>query len=355
MAKMGKVRVLVVDDDKKRFEVFQRCLGADFDLVEARPGVSTTRLLENEDFDLLLSDKRGSVGITGSIVEFVGSCPSTRSLLDTIERVAGADEDLLILGEAGSGKARVARAIHQERRQVGAFLCLRLAELDAGQIESAVFDNVMTQELQSEPGTLFIDGVQHLTMAAQDRLVQDRHTIWPAWRIIFGALSLSDEISPSLRQHLAHREVQIRPLRERGEDISGLAVHFAAKSCKTLGRNGISLSREAMAELCAYDWPGNVSELRDVIEQAVQRCSDMCQIGAGLIGEGQNAIVEQVVEDIIGGSRGLDAAMAELEAAVIREALQQQHGNRSAAARQLKLPRQTLQDRMKKHGLWQSP
>lgn len=352
MARMGKVRVLVVDDDKKRFEVFQRCLGADFDVVEARPGQSATRLLENEDFDLL-SDKRGSAGMTNSLAEFVGSCPSTRSLLDTIERVAREDGDFLILGEAGSGKTRVARAIHQERRQTGAFLCLRLAELDARQIESAVFDKGMSQELQSGPGTLFIDGIQHVSLAAQNRLVRERSSIWPGWRVIFGAPSLSEELSHPLREHLAQREVQIRPLRERGEDIPELAVHFVAKACKALGRHGISISREAMAELCAYNWPGNVCELRDVIEQAVPRCSDMGQIGAGLISAGQNAIVEQVVEDIIGGSRGLDAAMAELEVAVIREALQQQHGNRSAAARQLKLPRQTLQDRMKKYGLWQ--
>jgi arginine utilization regulatory protein len=108
-----------------------------------------------------------------------------------------------------------------------------------------------------------------------------------------------------------------------------------------------------MAELCAHDWPGNVRELKTVIDDMVVRTSDHSEIASGFKQPGgQSLIVEQVVGDIIGGCRGLDAAMAELEAAVIREALEQQQGNRSAAARQLKLPRQTLQDRMKKHGLW---
>lgn len=353
MARMGKVRVLVVDDDKQRVEVFQRCLGADFDVVEARPGVSAAKLLESEDFDLLVSDKRGSLTGNASRLDFVGSCPSTRRLIETIERVTREDGDVLVLGEVGSGKARVARAIHQNRGQAaGAFLCIRLAELDAEQMEAAVFDNAVTQ-LHSG-GTLFIDGIENMPVDAQVRLVRERDTLWPGWRMILATQSRNDIASPALREHVSPREIEIRPLRERGEDIPELAVHFVAKICEQLGRQGVSLSREAMAELCAYDWPGNVSELRDVIEQAVARSEDNSQIGSGLLSEGQNAIVGQVVEDIIGGSRGLDAAMAELEAAVIREALQQQHGNRSAAARQLKLPRQTLQDRMKKHGLWQS-
>jgi DNA-binding NtrC family response regulator len=142
-------------------------------------------------------------------------------------------------------------------------------------------------------------------------------------------------------------------LRDRGEDIPRLAVHFLAEAMRRSGRVGITLGRQAMAELCAYDWPGNVSELKRVLDDTVLRAGDQSEIGPGtMLSGGQSFIVEQVVGDIIGGCRGLDAAMAELEAAVIREALQQQRGNRSAAARQLKLPRQTLQDRMKKHGLW---
>ena len=66
------------------------------------------------------------------------------------------------------------------------------------------------------------------------------------------------------------------------------------------------------------------------------------------------AVLADMVKDVIDSGRSLDSAMAEIEAAVIRAALKQQHGNRSAAARQLQLPRQTLQDRMKKHGLWSS-
>jgi len=76
--------------------------------------------------------------------------------------------------------------------------------------------------------------------------------------------------------------------------------------------------------------------------------------GQGIGTPEDNSVLANVVSDVIASGRSLDAAMAEIEAAVIRAALKQQRGNRSAAARQLQLPRQTLQDRMKKHGLWSS-
>ncbi len=353
MARTGKVRVLVVDDDKQRVEVFQRCLSSDFDVVEATPGLSATRLMESEHFDLLVSDKRGPTGIDSG-TGFVGACPSTRSLLDAIEGFGAESGDVLVTGEAGSGKARVARSLHQATRGGGAFLCLRLAELAPGQIEAAIFDKARAQSLAAERGTLFIDGVERMSHELQARLVADRDQSWAGWRIVCATAEDPSGLHPLLLQHLGARVIELLPLRDRGEDIPPLAGHFVAQASRRLGRRGISLSREAMAELCVYNWPGNVSELREVIEQAVPRCSDLGEIGPGLLREGKSPIVGQVVDDIIGGSRGLDAAMAELEAAVIREALQQQRGNRSAAARQLKLPRQTLQDRMKKHGLWQS-
>lgn len=76
--------------------------------------------------------------------------------------------------------------------------------------------------------------------------------------------------------------------------------------------------------------------------------------GQGIGTPEDNSVLANVVSNVIASGRSLDAAMAEIEAAVIRAALKQQRGNRSAAARQLQLPRQTLQDRMKKHGLWSS-
>jgi DNA-binding NtrC family response regulator len=351
MDRLGKVRVLVVDDDKQRVEVFQRCLSQDFDVFEARPGVAARRLLETEDFDLLVSDKSGPNGAGKEGVEIVGSCPNTRSLFVAIERIAREKGDVLIVGEPGSGKALTARALHQTEGRVGTFVCVRLAEIDADQIESIVFERPMPVG-----GTLLLEGIEHLPLVLQERLVRERESgQLPSndCRVICAAETESDRISAALLRHLSPRRIQLSPLRDRGEDIPRLAIHFVARASKRLGRAGISLSREAMSELCSYNWPGNVSELREVLEQALARCPDQGVIGAGLLSGTQSPIVEQVVEDIIGGCRGLDAAMAELEAAVIREALQLQRGNRSAAARQLKLPRQTLQDRMKKHGLWQ--
>ena len=356
---MGKVRVLVVDDDKNRADIVRRRLCEDFEIVNASPGPSAAHLLETEEFDLLISEQGKAAQRTVKNLtresELVGNCPAMMELLTDIERAARQQGDLHLVGESGSGKALVARSVHRIEGRVGAFVCVRLSDLDAEEMEAAVFGHKL-----SAGGTLFLDGIERLSMSAQERLVRERNSGQlpsSSYRLICASsVPLGHaSMSPALAQHLGVSLVQIPELRDRGEDIPRLAVHFVGEAMRRSGRVGLTIGRKAMAELCAYDWPGNVSELKSVIGDIVTRTNDHTEIGPGMmLSGGKSLIVEQVVVDIIGGCRGLDAAMAELEAAVIREALEQQQGNRSAAARQLKLPRQTLQDRMKKHGLWSS-
>lgn len=357
MSRLGKV--LVVDDDKNRADIVRRRLCEDFEIVNASPGPSAAHLLETEEFDLLISERGNAAQQVATDSngepELVGTCPAMMVLLTDIERAARQDGDLHLVGEIGSGKALVARTVHRIEKRPGAFLCVRLADLEPSEMEAAVFGHALPVG-----GTLFVDGIDRLSLPLQERLVRERNSGQlrsSDFRLVSAsAVALEHAtISPALAQHMGASRVLIPELRNRGEDIPRLAVHFVGDAMRKSGRVGLTIGRRAMAELCAYDWPGNVGELKAVIDDVVVRTQDDTEIGPGMmLSGGQSLIVEQVVVDIIGGCRGLDAAMAELEAAVIREALEQQHGNRSAAARQLKLPRQTLQDRMKKHGLWSS-
>ncbi len=362
MTRLGKERVLVVDDDKNRADIVRRRLCEDFEIVNASPGPSAVRLLETEEFDLLISDQRESalLSLAGSEhqPELVGSCPAMKSLLAEIDRVANQECDLHLVGEKGSGKALVARSVHGIDTRSGAFFRIRLADLEVSEMEAAVFGGS-----RPSAGTFFLDGIECLPLPLQERLAREHRPGQPRDRgyrlITASSVPLAHATMSAMWKELVaggseeFASISVPALRDRGEDIPRLAVHFLTEAMKRSGRVGVTLGRQAMAELCAHSWPANVSELKQVVDDVVIRTSDNLEIGPGsMLSGGQSFIVEQVVSDIIGGGRGLDAAMAELEAAVIREALHQQRGNRSAAARQLKLPRQTLQDRMKKHGLW---
>jgi DNA-binding NtrC family response regulator len=362
MTRLGKVRVLVVDDDKNRADIVRRRLCEDFEIVNASPGPSAVRLLETQDFDLLISDQRDStkISLAGGLqqAELVGSCPAMMALLAKIEQAANQTGDIHLVGETGSGKALVARSIHGADTRTGAFVRIRLKDLNASEMEAAVFGSG-----RPSAGTFFLDGIEFLPADLQERLAREHspgqsrergYRLITASCLPLGHASMSESWRQLVEEASSNfTSITVPALRDRGEDIPRLAVHFLVEAMKRSGRLGVTLGRQAMAELCAHNWPGNVSELKQVVDDIVLRTNDNREIGPGaMLSGGQSFIVEQVVSDIIGGCRGLDAAMAELEAAVIREALHQQRGNRSAAARQLKLPRQTLQDRMKKHGLW---
>jgi DNA-binding NtrC family response regulator len=211
-------------------------------------------------------------------------------------------------------------------------------------------------------GTLVIEGVEQLSIEQQTRLAElARAELGGRPHVICTTSSNVDEavdkgkLSRSLRETFGAVHLNLPPLRDRGEDVAWLAVHIVGRQCERLHRDRLTLSREALTELCVHDWPENVAELEKDLEAAVEACANGGVLGAGILGaNAEPPVIAKVVKNIIGGRDGLDRSMAQLEAAVISEALERHHGNRSAAARLLKLPRQTLQDRMKKHGLWPS-
>ena len=276
----------------------------------------------------------------------VGSCPPMLQAFHLVSRFAQSEGDCLIWGESGTGKAALSQELHRLSSASGACLSVSLEGLSEADCEERAFTEVPVG------GTLLIRGIEGLSPRLQGQLAHLRVHRGSGTRLICTSSLAPDELDPRLLEVFGERLVSLPPLHARGADIVALAEHFLSEACRKNGREGRRLGREAMAAVCTHAWPGNLVELRSAIERAVVGSQAPAEFSELLVADLRSPIVVQVVEDIIGGGRGLDGSIAELESAVIAEALRRQRGNRSAAARQLKLPRQTLQDRMKKHGLW---
>jgi two-component system response regulator HydG len=311
----------------------------------------------------------------------IGRSPLMQELFDTIRRLAPHARSALVTGETGTGKELVARALHKlgprRDRPFIAFNCSAVVET---LFESELFGHTrgaFTGAVEAKAGlfemanggTLFLDEVGELPLPAQAKLLrvvedgqvyrvgasEGRHV--DVRTIAATNCHLADEVSSGrFRQDLYYRlnviEISVPPLRDRRDDISYLAAafikEFATRFSKPLG--GLSLGAERF--LHEASWPGNIRELRNVIERA-------CMLSEGRI------LSEREVLSALGGGmahagRGYpaspvrDSEMApapELHRRTIQHALQQVGGNRSAAARLLGINRRALYRRLKAFGL----
>jgi len=223
---------------------------------------------------------------------------------DRIKRVAPTDATVLILGETGTGKELVARAIHaQSKRKNHTLISVNCAAFAENTIESELFgheNGAFSGALQMEKGlieaanggTLFLDEIGELPLEAQASLLcvlQDGeiHRVGSAQsvkidvRILVAThKNLQQMIDDKLfREDLYYRlnvfELDLPPLRERGSDIKMLADVILTKMSHRIHRKSIVFADEAYAELPKYSWPGNVRELENVIERAVILCSSL--------------------------------------------------------------------------------
>ncbi|SLN60094.1 Formate hydrogenlyase transcriptional activator [Roseovarius gaetbuli] len=229
--------------------------------------------------------------------DIIGSSPAIRQLLTKIELVAETDATVLISGEAGTGKALVATAIHKDsprrRRPLIHFKC---GSVGADAIEGELFGQIrgaFPGALRDKPGklelahggTLFLDDIGELPLEHQGRLlsalqdrrvtrVGDNRTRDLDIRVIAAAAtSLEKEVAAGrLREdlflYLNVFPITCLPLRDHPEDIPELASHLLTLACKRLGRPKPVITERVMTRLAAYGWPGNVRELRNVIERA---------------------------------------------------------------------------------------
>lgn len=230
--------------------------------------------------------------------ELVGSGPAMKKLLAEIERVAASETRVCILGETGTGKELVARAIHEKSpRREHPFVTLNCAAVPAELIESELFGHekgsftgAASRHLgkfeQAEMGTLFLDEIGDMPLAMQAKLLRvleegevervgGDKPIRVNVRVLVATHRHLEELvrQNAFRSDLFHRiyvfPLTLPPLRERPEDFPELASHFARQVAAQNGWKEKRFAPEAIAELRKYAWPGNVRELRNVVERLV--------------------------------------------------------------------------------------
>ena len=306
--------------------------------------------------------------------QLIGQSDAMRRLREHIAQIAGHYLSVLIQGETGTGKEVVARLVHQcSGRAERPFVAINCAAIPENLIESELFgyqkgafsgaqNNKEGLVAQANGGTLFLDEVGDMPVVMQAKLLRvlETHSYRPLggdkeqhsdFRVIAATHQpLEQQVAEGrFRQDLYHRlcqsQLQLSPLRERAEDISLLCGHFIAEFGAREGKHFGSLSRTLLAQLLNYRFPGNVRELRNVLEVACAQAGDGEEIGLQSLSD--EVIERMQTRSINAGDdfchiHDLRQALLDYEATVIAARLRHFDGNRHRAAESLNIPRRTL-------------
>lgn len=316
--------------------------------------------------------------------EIIGNSEPVIRVTQDIEQVAGTDATVLILGETGTGKELIARAIHsRSKRKAKPLIRVNCAAIPASLIESEFFGHekgAFTGATQrrdgrfalADGGTIFLDEVGELPIDLQSKLLRvlqegefepvgSAHTREVDVRVIAATnRDLRQCIEEgTFREDLYYRlnvfPLEIPPLRERGDDIVQLAQAFADKYGKEIGRPIQPLTRDDARRLRAYNWPGNVRELQNVIERAVITAKDgRLNLSRALPDVGADPKAPMTPECPDNSAIKTIAEIQELERANIVRALAASDwkvSGDSGAARLLGMNPSTLTSRMKSLGI----
>jgi two-component system, NtrC family, response regulator AtoC len=310
--------------------------------------------------------------------EMLGASPPMQQLFDLIRRIADSDASVLITGESGSGKEGVARAIHRSSRgRGGPFVAFSCAAVPETLIESELFGHArgaFTDAkgertgyfVQADGGTLFLDEIGDLALTMQPKLLralQERRVrpLGSSADVPFRARFIAatnrdleeDVRTGRFREDLFFRvqviHIEVPPLRARGNDVLLLAQYFLNSLASRSGKPAVGLAHDAARKLRDYPWPGNVRELQNCMERAVALCA------------GSEITVEDLPERI---RRYRTApppptyvqtapflSLEEVERRHILHVLESVSGNKSQAARFLKLDRKSLYRKLEQYGL----
>ena len=304
--------------------------------------------------------------------DFIGASPEMQEVFTTIKKVAKTDANVLILGENGTGKELVARALYRNSpRRDEVFISVDLGSISETLFESELFGHVkgaFTDAIKDKAGrfeiasggTLFLDEIGNLTLPMQAKLltvIEKKEIIKvgstkPVPIDIRLICATNNDIhqmvaEESFRQDLLYRintvEIQLPPLRERTGDIPILAAHFLKIYNKKYKKNVTGISNDALNKLNRYHWPGNVRELQHAIERAlIMSDSNKLEAEDFVLSSKSRKSDELGIE-----TYNLD----EIEKNVIMKVMKQNQGNISQAASELGLTRTSLYRRMEKYGL----
>jgi formate hydrogenlyase transcriptional activator len=329
----------------------------------------TEERLRNENLIL-----REEIDRSSMFEEIVGSSKPMSQLLKKVEKVAPSDSTVLILGETGTGKELIARALHRRSRRANrAFVKVNCAAIPQSLIASELFGHekgAFTGALQrrvgrfeaANGGTLFLDEIGELPMETQIallRVLQERefervgsnHPISVDVRVIAATnRDLSAAVAAgTFRQDLFYRldvfPIAVPPLRERAEDIALLVEYFVGRFAKDAGKHISHIGKQTLEQLRSCRWPGNIRELQNVVERAVILCeTDTFVVDESWL-EGESEEPSQ--------HEGL-STLEEREVEMIEAVLAETHGRisgPSGAAAKLGIPRQTLESKIRRLGI----
>lgn len=337
---------------------------------------SSMRLRETRDEVETLKIKNQEINqaINQRYEEIIGQSVAMQRIFQTIDRVAHTDANVLILGENGTGKELIARAIHRHSaRGKESFVSVDLGSITETLFESELFGHKkgsFTDAKEDRPGrfeianngTLFLDEIGNLSMPLQAKLLtvlqnrrvsrvgSNKETPIDIRLICATNLPLYDMVKENrFRQDLLYRvntiEIEIPSLRDRMEDIPLLSHHFLKHYAEKYNKTVSKISDGAMARMNKHPWPGNIRELQHSIERAVIL---------------SNSSVLQPEDFNFTSTSGKDNEqplnldqfnLDEVEKLLIRKVLKKYNGNITQAASELGLTRSSLYRRLEKHGL----
>ncbi len=363
----GNVETAVQATKLGAFDFLEKPLDADRVLVTLRNGLAHR-------------DLKRKIGILEEQLpgpeQIVGESPAITDLLAGVERVAPTDARVLITGENGAGKELVARAIHRlSARSEGNFVAVNCAAIPTELIESELFghekgsftgahERRLGKFEQAHGGTLFLDEIGDMSLSAQAkvlRVLQEGRlervggtvTLEVDVRIIAATNMdlLKAGVENRFREDLYYRlsvvPLHVPPLRERRSDIPLLVKHFTERCIAEQGIRGKRYSPEALEKLAAYDWPGNIRELRNLVERLM------------IMTPGQHILPEDLPlsgaaaspEETLFSADSFQEFKESSEAAFLRRKLREWNGNVSQTARALGMQRSNLYKKIERYGL----
>jgi DNA-binding NtrC family response regulator len=297
----------------------------------------------------------------------IGSSPGLMHVMKMVRKVAGTEANVLITGENGTGKELIAQEIHRSSdRSEEVMVSVDMGAISETLFESELFGHVkgsFTDAHESRPGkfetaekgTLFLDEIGNLSFHLQGKIlaaIENRHItrigsnqpVPINIRLICATnRNLEHMVQEGLfREDLLYRintiQIEVPPLRDRGNDIVLLTDFFLTKFASRYNKTGLKINQQAHEKLLKYKWPGNIRELQHTIEKAVI-------LSESSILKPEDFYLKSSDRAMINGT---NPTLEEAEYRLIKEALERNGGNYSAAADQLGITRQTLYNKLKK-------
>lgn len=302
--------------------------------------------------------------------DFIGNSPEIQRIKSLVEKVAVTDANVLILGDNGTGKEVVARALHrQSNRRSEVFISVDLGAITESLFESELFGytkGAFTDAKEDRPGrfelahkgTIFLDEIGNLSLSLQSKLltvlqkktirrVGSSKEITVDFRLICATnMPLYKMVeSKDFRQDLLYRintvEMRLPSLQDRTDDIPLLVEHFVGIYSKKYHKGNISVKPSVLEKLKIHSWAGNIRELQHAVERAII-------LNEGNIIDSPDQFISRMVKT---ASQTEPRTMDEMEREFILNSLDQNQGNVTKTAETLGLTRTALYRRMKKHGI----